>query len=86
MRRDIVQVNSRDVLRVGRRLSQLPGVASVTADPIRGQLVVTYREGQMDGPRVSDAARGPSQAALSARTVALTPWLARVPRLLAAVL
>ncbi|MDB4985043.1 MAG: hypothetical protein JWN04_221 [Myxococcaceae bacterium] len=88
MNSEILQIEPRQLANHARRLAGLSGVLAVTADPIRGQLVVKYSEELIDRTRLRKILRPDNDLAAQVpeRFLRLTPWLSRLPRLIVGML
>lgn len=72
-----------DAVGVARGLRRLQGVLSVTADPVRRQVVVHYAPERVSRERLRAHVRpGPAEAHAWTRFLSWWPLLSRVPSLL----
>lgn len=80
MQREVLTFGHPHVLRAGRELSRLAGVAAVRVDPIRCQLVVDYEQELTSAARLRGAAHPPALQHNVPCWIALWPYFARALR------
>ncbi len=83
---EVLSVQQGDLVRAGRALGGQQGVARVTVDPIRRQLVIEYEREQTSAQRLRELAFGIERPRSSApHWLAWAPRLAAIPSWVAAV-